>query len=79
MKKIKDIALAQRVQLVLDQNQHLSSLPIKVRALNGTIYLSGKVDTIERKKEAEMIAGGAIGVRRVVNQLVSETDSPLLS
>lgn len=79
MKRIRDIALAQKVQLVLDQNQHLCSLPIKVRASNGTIYLSGRVDTIEHKREAEMIAGGAIGVRKVVSRLVSDSDSPMLS
>jgi len=72
--ELKDVALAQKIQSLLEENQRLSAFPIKVTAHEGTVYLSGKVHSQENRMEAELLASGATGVRQVVNQLMPDLD-----
>ncbi len=71
MHNLRDVALAQHVQELLVHYQRLSSFPFHVTAHEGTVYLSGRVDNEEYRREAENLVRGAAGVRRVVNQLES--------
>jgi len=67
--KMKDAALAQRVSSLFYENQSLCGYPIRVLAQDGTVYLSGRVDSSQRRLEAEHIASSTVGVRRVVNDI----------
>lgn len=66
---LKDVALAQRVQTAIGSSQRLGAYPIKVTAVDGTVYLSGRVPREEPRIEAELVASGTTGVRKVVNEI----------
>ena len=50
---------------------------IDVDTNDGVVTLKGTVDTAEQKQQAEQIARGTEGVKRVVNQLVVGTSGGL--
>ncbi|HHY39223.1 MAG TPA: BON domain-containing protein [Clostridia bacterium] len=66
---MRDVALAQHVQSLIGSNQRLATLPIRVTAADGVVYLSGRVDNTQHRTEAELLASSATGVKQVVNQL----------
>ena len=61
----QDEALAQSVMHALSQDRRIGGLPIMVHAANGEISLKGRVDYLEQKDLAAMVAKGIPGVRHV--------------
>lgn len=50
-------------------NSRIASLDLRVGVLNGIVHLAGKVDSLEKRRSAEEIAGRVPGVRGVVNRI----------
>jgi len=65
----KDVVLAQTVRSLLDANRQLGACMIKVKAQDGAIWLSGRVNTPGERAVAEQIARSVVGVRNVINEL----------
>ena len=62
-----DIALAENVHHAIESRPALSGNQIRVRAVGGTVYLTGSVDTTMEAATAETIAQSVQGVQKVVN------------
>jgi osmotically-inducible protein OsmY len=56
-----------KTKLVADKPANLTRVNVDVT--NGTVYLTGNVDSAEQKVRAERLAQEVRGVRRVVNNL----------
>lgn len=56
-----------KARLVADKNANLTRLG--VLSSEGAVYLSGTVASVDEKAQAESLAKGVRGVRRVVNNL----------
>ena len=56
-----------KTKLVADKPANLTRVNVDVT--NGTVYLTGNVDSAEQKVRAERLAHEVRGVRRVVNNL----------
>jgi hyperosmotically inducible protein len=63
----KTILAAVKTKLVADKASNLTKVNVDVT--NGTVYLTGNVETAEQKSSAERLAQGTKGVRSVVNNL----------
>ena len=64
----KDRLLASvKTKLVAEKASNLTKINVDVT--NGTVYLTGNVDSAEQKSRAERIAQEVNGVRSVVNNL----------
>lgn len=66
---IDDAALMQQVKTALASEPALRSQSIDVDAMNGTVTLSGAVDSAASKTRANEVAAGVIGVASVVDRL----------
>lgn len=74
---VDDKALVGAVKLRLAR-EHLSHLTrVNVDVFEGTVYLSGTVDTPQQKSDAEIAARRAKGVELVVNDLVVRGQEPV--
>lgn len=67
-----DAEIMREVRDDLDRNLRLDPNAISVDVRGGTVYLRGKVRTIEQKWLADEIAWWTAGVRDVVNELIVE-------
>jgi hyperosmotically inducible protein len=56
-----------KAKLVADKAANLTR--VSVNTVNGTVYLTGIVDTSEQKTRAAQLASEAKGAKRVVNNL----------
>jgi hyperosmotically inducible periplasmic protein len=56
-----------KARLVAERDANLTRLG--VLSSNAIVYLSGRVESPEQKRQAERLAGSVSGVRRVVNTL----------
>ena len=56
-----------KTKLVAEKASNLTKVNVDVT--NGTVYLTGNVDSAEQKSRAERIAQDVNGVRSVVNNL----------
>jgi len=56
-----------KAQLVAEKGANLTR--VGVLSSNGAVYLSGAVESADQKAQAETLAKGVRGVRRVVNTL----------
>jgi osmotically-inducible protein OsmY len=63
----KTILASVKTKLVAEKASNLTKIDVDVT--NGTVYLTGNVDSAEQKSRAERIAQGVSGVRSVVNNL----------
>ena len=63
----KTILASVKTKLVVDKVSNLTKVNVDVT--NGTVYLTGNVDSAEQKSRAERIAQEVNGVRSVVNNL----------
>jgi hypothetical protein len=71
-----DAALVAEIQELLDT--HLSDGPaIEVEATDGVVTLSGFVEVDSHREVAEEMAAGVPGVRRVDNQIMIASESPV--
>jgi osmotically-inducible protein OsmY len=50
-------------------DSRIASSDLRVGVLNGIAHLAGKVDSLDRRRLAEEIAGQVPGVRGVVNRI----------
>jgi hyperosmotically inducible periplasmic protein len=66
---VDDATITANVKAALVQDPATRSRNISVNTLNGTVELSGFVDSREERHEAEQVAGSIAGVRLVQNQL----------
>lgn len=64
-----DSTVTAKVKAKLLSDDMLNALKIDVDTQNGTVFLSGVVDTAEQKKKAVHIAKNTEGVRRVEDNL----------
>ena len=72
----RDEALAQNVRQAISQDRRLGSQSIMVRVANGEIALKGRVDSLEQRELAKLVAQGVPGVRQVmVDELVVKEDN----
>lgn len=70
----QSITAAVKARLVADKAANLTR--IGVNTVNGTVYLTGAVESAEQKARAEDLATRVNGVRNVVNEIqVSERKS----
>jgi hyperosmotically inducible protein len=67
--KIDDKALLASVKTKLVADRAANLTHVNVDVANGTVYLTGNVDSTEQKTRAEQIAREVKGVRSVVNNL----------
>ena len=63
----KTILASVKTKLVMEKVSNLTKVNVDVT--NGTVYLTGNVDSAEQKSRAERIAQEVNGVRSVVNNL----------
>jgi osmotically-inducible protein OsmY len=63
----KTILASVKTKLVADKVSNLTKVNVDVT--NGTVYLTGNVETAEQKSRAERLAKDVNGVRSVVNNL----------
>jgi hyperosmotically inducible protein len=63
----KTILASVKTKLVADKASNLTKVDVDVT--NGTVYLTGNVDSAEQKSRGERIARDVNGVRSVVNNL----------
>lgn len=68
----KTILAAVKTKLVADKPANLTKVNVDVS--NGTVYLTGNVDSAEMKTRAERLAQEVNGVRSVVNNLQVKKD-----
>lgn len=67
---LSDIALTTRVKSALLMENDVNSFDIKVRTFNGTVQLTGFVDSQWQIDKAVQVAAAVDGVRQVKNDLV---------
>ena len=68
----KTILASVKTKLVADKPSNLTKVNVDVT--NGTVYLSGNVDSAEQKTRAERLAHDVRGVKSVVNNLQVKRD-----
>jgi hyperosmotically inducible periplasmic protein len=64
-----DSAITSVVEASLAANEQVKARQVDVRTLEGVVYLTGVVDTVEARREAGRVAWRAEGVRGVNNDL----------
>ena len=69
----KDKEIVTRVKAALYADPVAKGTQIEVKALNGTVQLSGFTDTPESRQRAEEIATNVSGVREVINNILLPT------
>jgi osmotically-inducible protein OsmY len=62
--------LSRDIMTVIDSDSEVSGQDIKVKANNGVVTLSGNVNQLYEKYEAERVAGNVRGVFDVINNIV---------
>ncbi|HEV8131888.1 MAG TPA: BON domain-containing protein [Acidobacteriota bacterium] len=67
---IPDDVLLARVEAVLFKSKQLDTADITVTTSNGTVKLTGTVDTDQQKRYAETLVRQVRGVRRLENQIL---------
>jgi hyperosmotically inducible protein len=67
--QIDDAAIVTAVKAKLAADTDVAALNIDVDANEGVVTLSGRVDTAAESAEAERLARGTDGVKRVINNL----------
>lgn len=67
-----DAEIAREIRRDLDQNLRLDPSSILITVSGGTVYLRGRVSSLEQKWLADEIAWWTTGVRDVVNELTIE-------
>jgi hyperosmotically inducible periplasmic protein len=71
---LDDKVLVQRVKSALRDNDVYKFEDVKVNTFEGTVQLTGFVDTAEQKRRAEEVARGVRGVANVENQISLKGD-----
>lgn len=64
-----DEEVAERVLYALAADAYTADLNIEVEAVNGTVYLTGQVRSLEDIEQAEQVAGSVPGVEEVEEEL----------
>jgi len=64
-----DRAITEKIQAKLYQDQTLKGRDISVITQNGTVVLTGQVQSEEEKAAAEMLASEGTGAKKVINEL----------
>lgn len=70
---IDDTAITAKVKGAFVQDDVVKAMDVKVDTYNGTVQLSGFVETAAQKTRAEQIARGIAGVRDVTNNIQLQT------
>jgi osmotically-inducible protein OsmY len=73
-----DAEVEKSVREALLRNPYVERYEIAVDAVDGRVYLSGTVDSLFEKGEAEEVVGGIAGVVEVRNNLNVALDRPLV-
>jgi osmotically-inducible protein OsmY len=68
-----DTGITSKIKASLVQEQSLNGLQISVETMQGTVQLSGFVDTRAQKDQAGKIAAGISGVKAVQNNILVKT------
>jgi hypothetical protein len=66
---LRDEEIAQDVRFRLDRNGFVDRHQVAVTVIDGTVYLTGTVDSPQEKLQAEYAAASADGVIDVVNRI----------
>ncbi len=72
---IDDKMLIGKVKGALDDNAVYKFPDVKVNTYNGTVQLTGFVDTMEQKRKAEDIARNVPGVAAIQNEIALKADT----
>lgn len=72
---IDDKVLVQRVKGALNDSEVYKFPDVKVETYQGTVQLTGFVDTMEQKRKAEEIARNVRGVAGIQNQITLKGDA----
>ena len=64
-----DVTITSKVKAALIREKDLSAMDVNVETLNGTVQLSGFVDTKDQQDRAEKVAKSINGVKGVKNDL----------
>jgi osmotically-inducible protein OsmY len=70
---IDDTAITAKVKGAFVQDDVVKAMDVKVDTFNGSVQLSGFVETSAQKMRAEQIARGIAGVRDVTNNIQLQT------
>lgn len=70
---IDDASITTKVKSAFVGDDTVKASQVKVETYNGTVQLSGFVDTAVEKERAEQIARGVGGVKGVVNNITVKT------
>jgi hyperosmotically inducible protein len=70
---VDDATVSTKVRAQLVSNQSLKGFDIHVETMQDVVQLSGFVDSLDQKTQAEQIARGVNGVRGVRNDIVVRT------
>lgn len=73
--RIDDAGIVARANAALAGSPVASAWEVDVDSRNGTVLLSGFVDTAEERREAERIVSQVDGVRRVENNIELKEDA----
>lgn len=72
---VDDSVITTKVKAALFADKEVSGFAVKVTTFKGAVQLSGFVDTVAEKQQAEAIAKGVKGVQSVDNKIsVKATD-----
>ena len=74
-----DESLTQNVQAKLKADSALAAAHVVVNTTNGTVTLTGEVNSEGDKSRAEQLAKGVEGVKAVTNSLVIKPPVPVIS
>jgi hyperosmotically inducible protein len=66
---IDDTAITAKVKGAFVQDKVVKAMDVKVDTYNGTVQLSGFVESADQRSRAEQIARGIAGVRDVTNNI----------
>ena len=66
---IDDTAITAKVKGAFVQDKVVKAMDVKVETYNGSVQLSGFVESSEQRSRAEQIARGINGVREVTNNI----------
>lgn len=67
---VSDASLTTKVRTDIIKDQSLKGFEIGVETMNGTVQLTGFVDTRQQKDQAGAIAGSVQGVKSVENNIL---------
>ncbi|MDM4771216.1 BON domain-containing protein [Solimonas sp. SE-A11] len=70
-----DASITGKVKAALIREKDLSAMDVNVETQNGTVQLSGFVDTKDQQDRAEKVAKSVTGVKEVKNDLRLKTGS----